>query len=303
MKKGIAFVLSFVLLLSACGLAGDTQEQEGGYLIYYLAAEGEARGSDILQGTYVQLGLGEDAGVEEQAAAVVERLLQGPEEDGLAAPVPSGVELLSLEIRDRRAYVDLSGGFGQLSGVDLALADYCLALSLTALEGISAVSITVQGRVVAQQPKQVFYERDVLLSTMEDVLQTVEVTLYFLNSQGALEGERRTLEIYEGQTLAENLVAALLEGPQSRELTAVIPGDFTVNSIRVDSGVCYVNLSSASLASLPEDEDQQRLILWSLSDSLYSIDTVEELRLLADGEALERFGSIPVESVATKPKG
>ena len=83
----------------------------------------------------------------------------------------------------------------------------------------------------------------------------------------------------------------------------MIPDDFTVNSIRVDSGVCYVNLSSASLASLPEDEDQQRLILWSLSDSLYSIDTVEELRLLADGEALERFGSIPVESVATKPKG
>ena len=40
------------------------------------------------------------------------------------------------------------------------------------------------------------------------------------------------------------------------------------------------------------------MILWSLADSLYSIDSVEEIRLLADGEELKLFGSVPVESVA-----
>ena len=183
------------------------------------------------------------------------------------------------------------------------MADYCLTLSLTGLEGISAVAVTSQGRAVGQQPKQLFYERDVLLSNMGDVLQTVQVTLYFLNSQGALEGEVRTLEIYEGQTLAENLVSALLAGPENRELTAVIPEDFMINSIRVDEGICYVNISQESLASLPQEESSQRLILWSLADSLYSVETINELRLVSNGEELTHFGLVPVDTVAVRPQG
>ena len=231
------------------------------------------------------------------------RLLAGPSRGHLGSPLPRGVELLSLQVRDRTAFVDLSGGFNQLYGVDLALADYCLTLTLTGLEGIGAVSVTSQGRAMGQQPRQVFYERDVLLSSMDDVLQTVDVVLYFLDGQGNLAGERCTLSLYEGQTLAESLVAALLKGPQDRELTRAIPEGFAVNYVRVDSGICYVSLPAASLALLPGDEEAQRMALWSLADSLYSIGAVEELRLLADGEELEFFGLIPVESVAVRPKG
>ena len=199
--------------------------------------------------------------------------------------------------------MDLSGSFNQLAGVELSMADYCLTLSLTALDGIGAVRITAQGRPVGQQPKQVFYERDVLLSTMDDVLQTVEVTLYFQDSGGTLTGERRTLTLYEGQTLAESLMAALLEGPASRELSPTLPENFTVNYVRIENGICYVSLPAASLALLPEDEQAQRTILWSLAESLYSIAAVDELRLLADGEELAYFGLIPVETVASRPQG
>ena len=303
-KKWIAGGLALLLTLSACALSPEPAAEESGYLIYYLARSDESQGGDLIQGSWEQLALAEDAGLTEQARAVVERLIAGPAEDeSLRSPLPGDISLLSLDMQDRRITVDLSGGFAQLSGIELTLVDYCLTLSLTALEGISAVSITAQGREVGQQPKQIFYERDVLLSDMGDVLQTVKVTLYFLNGQGALEGEERTLEVYEGQTLAENLVAALLSGPESRELTRVIPEDFMVNSVRVDEGICYVNISAASLASLPEDEAAQRLILWSLADSLYSLEAVEELRLLSDGQELTHFGLVPVSTVAVRPQG
>ena len=52
---------------------------------------------------------------------------------------------------------------------------------------------------------------------------------------------------------------------------------------------------------LPEDGERQALILQSLARSLYSMETVEELRLLVDGEELELFGQIPVESAALRP--
>ena len=288
------------LTLGACGRGGEPEAQPGDVLIYYLAPEEDARGGDRIQSRTENLDLPEDAGVRDRAVAVVERLLEGPEEGALQSPL-QGLELLNLEIRDRTAYVDLSSEFNQLVGVGLSMADYCLTLSLTGLEGIGAVRITAQGRAVGQQPKQVFYERDVLLSTMDDILQTVDVTLYFLNNSGTLSGERRTLSLYEGQTLAESLAAALLEGPENRELNRVIPEGFSFNYVRVDSGVCYVSLPASALELLPEDGDRQALILQSLARSLYSMETVEELRLLVDGEELELFGQIPVESAALRP--
>lgn len=303
MKRFVAGLLALGMLLTACASSAEPEEQTGGHLIYYVASEEDARGGDRIRGSYEDLGLPEDAELSRQARTAVERLLAGPSDGDLKSPLPPETELLAVEVEDRIAHVDLSGGMNGLSGVELALADYCLTLTLTALEGVGAVVVTVQGRSLGQQPKQIFYERDVLLSSMDDVVQTVEVRLHFPDANGALQAEQRTLTLYEGQTLAETLVSALLEGPRDRELVRVIPEGFTVNYVRVDSGICYVSLSDASLAALPEDVETQRTILLTLSESLYaSIDAMEELRLLADGEELKLFGQVPVESVALRPQ-
>ncbi len=299
----MALVCLFFLLLTACSAPADPENGEEGSLIYYLVPEMEARGGDRIRGSYENLALEADAGVAETARAVVERLLAGSADGTLVSPLPENVELVNLDLRDGWAYVDLSSAFNQLSGVDLSLADYCLTLSLTALEGINAVSVTAQGRNMGQQPKQFFYERDVLLSDMDDVLHTVQVTLYFLDGEGALTGEERTLEIYEGQTVAENLVAALLAGPENRDLNRVIPEAFQISFVRMESGACYISLPAASLAALPEDVDQQRLILRSLAESLYSLEAVKELHFVSEGEELTAFGEVPVEEAAVRPVG
>ena len=298
-----ALVLAVTAALCACAAPSEPETPEEGTLIYFLAPEDAVWGGDRVQGSWENLDLPEDAPSLDTARAVVARLLAGPESASLISPMPWGTTLAGLEIRDRRAYVDFEGNFGQLTGVDLALADYCLTLSLTALEGISAVSVTVQGRPVGQQPKQVFYERDVLLSTMGDVLQRSEVTLFFLNSEGALAGEKRVLELYEGQTLAESLLDALLDGPEDRELTRIIPEDFQINFVRVDSGICSLSIAAASLEALPEDPAGQQNILASLTRSLYSAGTIEKIRFLSGGEELTSFGQVPVEAEAVREPG
>lgn len=302
-KRRMSLLASLLVLLTACSAPAGPEQGTEGVLVYYLLLEEEARGADRIGARWESLALPEGADDLTEARAVVERLMAGPGDESMYSPLPEGVELLGLELRDRTAYVDFSGEIRDLSGVELALADYCLTLSLTALDSVRAVTVTAQGRPLGQQPKQVFYERDVLLSDMGDVLQTVEVSLYFLNADGALAAEKRMLSLYEGQTLAEALVAALLEGPESRELLRAVPEGFAINYVRVDSGVCYLSLPASSLALLPQDGQTQQMILWSLADSLYSIDSVEEIRLLADGEELKLFGSVPVESVAVRPQG
>lgn len=301
MKKRVTGMLAVMLAGICFGCAGNTEDAEP-YRIYFTAPK-TAQGSDIIQASLENLLLKEKASPTEKASAIVQRLIEGPEGGDLTSPFPTGVQLQSIVINDRLATVDFSSDFTRLEGIDLLLADYCLTLSLTELEDVTAVAVTAQGRALAQQPKPVFYQRDVLLSSMDDVIQTVEATLYFQDENGALAGEQRVLEIYEGQTQAENLLDALFAGPVSRHLTAVIPPELFINSVRMERGVCYVNFSAESLEFLPKEENRQRIILWSLSESLYSLDTVQEIHLLADGELLEFFGTLPVEGTLARAKG
>lgn len=304
MKRWMLLVplVCLALALAACG-GGDQPEEEGeGILIHYVATGANAKGGDAIRGVAVDLGLAEDASLQEQAAAVVEKLMETPVDPQLRSALPPALELLDVSVQGRRVSVDFSSEFNSLAGVELTLADSCLVLSLSQLEGINAVAVTVQGRPVVQQPQRVFYEWSVLLSSMEDVMQTVDVTLYFADEAGALVGEERVLEVYEGQFVAENLVLELLKGPESRELIALLPEEFLINSVRVESGVCYVNLPEASLALLPEDEASQRLMLQSLASSLYSLESVQTLRLLVDGEEPVLFGMVPVEEIAARPQ-
>lgn len=300
-KRPLLILLLLLIFLPSCKTPDEADESGEGTLLYYILPEESARGGDRIQARRETLEFPEHPTPEEEARAVIERLMSGSSDDSVLSPLPEGASLLGLEVRDRMACVDFSEEIRELSGVDLALTDYCLTLSLTGLDSVGAVTITAQGRPIGQQPKQVFYERDILLSDMGDVLQTAEVSLYYLNSDGTLVPERRTLSLHEGQRLADTLAAALLEGPESRDLVRAIPADFTVNYVRVESGICYVSLPAASLELLPEDEQTQRVILWSLADSLYSIESINEIRLLADGEELEFFGLVPAEDIAVRP--
>mgnify|MGYP000367491579 FL=1 len=57
--------------------------------------------------------------------------------------------------------------------------------------------------------------------------------------------------------------------------------------------MCYVNLSSTQLETLPEDADLG-LTLEALARSLCSLDTVDEVRFLVDGDFAEEYGGVSI---------
>lgn len=302
MKRLWCLFLAAVLLLAGC--TSPAEEPADGLVlpIYFIAPSGTALGGDALTCSEELLPLKETASAEEMARAVVQRLLQGSADGKLSGPFPKGAGLVSLAVRGTRAQVDMTG-ISRMDSVSLTLAGYCLALSLSAIDGIESISLTCDGRLLAQQPRRVFYPQDILLSTGDSVVQQIEVVLYFADEEGVLTPEERTLDLYEGETQSAVLLAALLAGPRETGLVSVIPKDFSVISIKVEDGVCFIHFPSASLQLLPEDEVQQHLILWSLAESLYSLSYIDEIRMLADGEELEYFGLIPVDSIAERPQG
>lgn len=300
MRRWAALALGALLLLTAACARREQEWEEGDYFLYGLAGEREAPGGDAIQAVPVDLDLAEDASVTEVAQALMEALCQGAGE--VSSPLPENVTLNSLRVQGRRAYVDFSVRYAALTGIDLSLADYCVTLTLTQLEEITAVSITAGGRELPYRSAQILTEQDVLLSNMTDVIETVKVALYFLDEEGVLVPESRTLELYEGQSVAESLMTALLEGPSDDHLTALLPEDFAINGVWVEGRTCYLSLSTRTMENLPDSWEEQELMLASLAKSIYSMEGVDELRFLVDGQESTLFGQVPVAPYAIRPE-
>lgn len=291
MRKLVSLLLCAAALLSGCARGGESQ-QGTAYSLYFLEADLESvPGGDALRAETVYLE--EDLGTTALAEDLVERLLEGPSDATLENPIPAGTSLLSLELNGAYAKVDLSSNYRSLSGVALTLADYAITLTLTQLPQIAIVSITVRGQDLAYRDTQTFTARDVLLSSNEDVIGTVPATLYFLDEEGRLTPEERTLDLYEGDTQVSAVARALELGPENRSLRLVQPEEFQVKSVWLEEDVCYVNLSSSQLETLPEETDMP-MILQALALSLCSLDTVSEVRFLVDGDFAAEYGGASI---------
>ena len=121
---------SDVLLLCAALLAaGGCAHRESGsgkgqeYLIYYSALSNRESESAVA-GEHRALSAGQ-----ETVPALMSLLLSQPESAGLTSPFPSGLRLLDWQLEEGRLHLDLSDHYYSFSGVDLTLADACLALT------------------------------------------------------------------------------------------------------------------------------------------------------------------------------
>ena len=301
MKRLTAALCALLVLLSGCTYAAvaSRQEQES-YALYFRERElSAAPGGDALRAEQAYLPDSVDRDDTLQVAqALMEELLDGPLDETLRSPFPAGTALLSLALEGGRAVVDLSSAYGTLSGVSLTLADYAIALTLAQLPEISEVRITVRGQELAYRASPRFRPRDVLFTTTEDVVSTVTAMLYFLDEAGSLAPVETEVELYEGDTQVSAVIKALEEGPEEKELRSVLPGAFRVKSAWLEEDVCYVNLSSAAL---PELTDEQALLtgMEALVRSLCSLESVEEVQFLVDGEFAQSYGAVPVEEPYT----
>lgn len=287
MRRGLSLLLCALLLLTtSCAYAAvSTQREADTYALYFRENDlTAATGGDALRAETVQLPELADAEIDDAAEMLLRALLKGPVDETLRTPFPTGTTLLSLDVEDSQALVDLSAAYGGLSGVALTMADYAITLTLTQLPEITEVRVTVRGQELGYRDRQTFRRQDLLLTTTEDIVTTLPVTLYFVRGgKGMLGREERVLDLYEGDTQVSAVVKALGAGPEEKGLSPILPEDFQVRSVWLEDDVCFVNFSSAALAELPE-EFSLELAKRAIIRSLRSLDTVEDVRFLVDGE-------------------
>ena len=251
MRERVLLLCVGLLMALACAACApeESQPEENAYQLYFREKDLTASsGGDVFQTEPAELEEGLDT--QEMVEALLEGLLAGPRSELLRGTLPASTTLLSANVEGGRALVDFSTAYSTLSGVRLTMADYAVTLTLTQLPEITSVKITVQGQELAYRDKQVFTARDVLLSSEEDVVGTVEAVLCFPDESGVLTEEWRTLDLYEGDTQVNAVVRALENPPETKGLFVSLPEGFRVRSIWQEEEICYVNLSSGLLGSL-----------------------------------------------------
>ena len=306
MRRRIGIWLLALLLVwtaAGCGTKSTAAENTSAYLRLYCPAElGEknksAGGGDAVNGIPISWKQvrGDDRGRQQQAQYIMELLLGGCTDKDFICPVPEGTTVNSCTVTGGTVSVDLSREYEQMVGVERTIADYCITLSLMQLDGIYAVRLTVNGLLPEGRTNGVYTSAEVLLTSPEDIVRTVKVTLYFPTGSGTLTGEERRLTVYEGETVAQAVVKALTERPMDSYAGSeqLLPEGFAVLDAKVEDGTCYLNLADGVTALLPEDSTDQERMIQGLVDSLCSLEDVSQVQLMVDGEYQMMLGCVPI---------
>ena len=287
MKRKLIVLTALALVLLALAGCGVVQKEQEGLRLYYAASLDTHRGGDAIDSVTIawdELPQGDQVARAESVLALLMGMCQ---EKGFQSPIPVGTTLRSVTIIGGTACVDFSGSYGQLSGMALTIADYCVALSLTQLDGIYAVRITVNEQELAYRDNDLFLAGDVLLTSMDDVVRTLTARLYFPNSDGDLEAEERLLTQYEGQSAADVVLSALGDGPSDDDLQPLAEKGLSGMTVRMDNGVCQLNVASASMEEL--EDDTARQLLLCVTQSLQSLEGISSVQLYIDGTYAETY--------------
>ena len=280
MKQKVgAFLLSLLMLLCGCGKSGG--EQTAVQLYYIVLDEEQAGAAVAAEDAYIA-----QMTVEDLLAA----LLAGPVDGSTYRQTfPSGTTLQSWRLEEGRLTLDLSENFGRLSGVDLIRAEYCIVLTMSQLDGIDDVVITVNGQKLPGATEQAMKVTDVVLQGETADPVTISAELYFPLRDGGLGVEVRDFEAAaeEDVNQANSILSQLTDGPRASDMLPCLNSDAQAEVTSIEQGNCLVELDRTAIEWMVAQGEGFELAVYSVVDSLAELPGISTVSFSFQGEPIE----------------
>lgn len=283
-KKRYYFLLCIICLLcaAACGSSGRTDRSKM-KRVYYINNSGtgvEMHEREILA---------EDA--EGQLAELLEQLGTTPPKLEYKAPLQMGFTLLSAYIDGEKLYLDVSEEYRSLNPTTEILVRAALVRTMSQVDGIKYVAITVEGgqlhdslgNVVGLMSAEQFIDN---AGDEINAYDKVRLRLYFANEDGtALIATNRTMAYNTNISLERLVVEQLLSGPGADVADVVYPvinPNTKIVSVSVRDGICYVNFDENFLNQTYNVSSE--VAIYAIVNSLGELTSVNRVQISINGE-------------------
>ena len=234
-----------------------------------------------------------EGNAEEAARAVLEELKEPAEEIEYTAPIPKEVKVQGCRLRVSILDVDFNSAYLEMGALEEKLVRAAVVQSLVLIDGINAVSFTVDGEMLKDStgfPVGLMNEDDFVENTGSSptAYQTDTLTLYFADKEGDSLVPREVDVRYSSNVSREKLIVEkLMQGPSGSGAYPTINPDANLLSVTIKDGICYVNFDSTFLTGaydvLPE------VTVYSIVNSLVEGTEAQQVQITINGETDAKY--------------
>ncbi len=285
MKKRIWILLmaAFLIGLTACG-GGDDVDEKRIFQVNYISNE-ETR--VIIQEYVMQAELSD---VEAQVAELLSAMAATPEKLEYKPPLAQGFEVLGFELQEGTLTLDVNDKYSELSVPLEVLTRAALVRTLTQIEGVQYVAITVAGQPLKDSlgnPLGIMNADTFVDNAGSQInsMEQVRIKLYFTDETGTkLVAVNRTL-VYNTNISIEKLVMEqLVAGPtsMSKGVYPTLNPDTKVLGVTINDGTCYVNVDETFLTQLSNATAE--VVIYSIANSMVELSNVNKVQISVNGE-------------------
>lgn len=291
----IGMTVLFVFLFVACG--SNQEEIEQTILpIYYISKDY----TTVVQSEYMT-----DTKLTETETLLDELFVQlslVSVDLNINMPLNSLVQINYYTLVDKQLIIDFSAPYERLGDLDEILVRAAIVQTVTGLEGVESVLFTVEGNSILDAYDQVIGRMDASMfinntGTKDNAYEKAIVPIYFANEEGTmLLPVERTL-VYSSNVSRERLIVdQIIDGPANEDSYATLDPSTTVNSVVVQDGVCYVDLSEEFLNQL--ENISAETAIYSLVNSLIEVNTTTKVQISIDGNTKGIYlGEISLDTI------
>jgi spore germination protein GerM len=281
---------AIILLLTLCaGLLGcQTQEDHTSCTFYYFRSDPKFSGiNGVIAPEQRQL-----PGGENDLDVLLELYLQGPAHQNLENPLPDNCPVPNWELSDGTLFLSFSQELAQLTGMDLTLAASCLARTFLELTGAETLVLTADGKLLNGEAALVL-SRDQLILRDDSMDQLRgEHTVYYTGvDRRYLIGHSVNVNLENREELPGLLLEQMLTVPQDTELRSLIPSGTKIRSVRVEDGLCTVDLSQEFESRRSFSQTGQLLSLMGIVNTLCNLNEIDQVTFLVEGDPLVHYGA------------
>lgn len=236
---------------------------------------------------------------EGQLQELLQCLATNPERPEYKAPLAMGFQLLESRLEGGTIQLDMDASYLELPAITEVLVRAAIVRTLTQLDDISFVGITVEGSQlydsvgspVGWMNAEQFIDND---GNEINTYELARVRLYFAGEDGGnLISAYREKYYSTSMPLERFVVEELIAGPSGQVeglYPSVNPNTKIVN-VTTRDGICYVNLDDNFLTVV--NNVPTEVSVYAIVDSLVELSNINRVQILINGEVPESF-STPV---------